>query len=200
MAELDNTSFMMKYDDESMIRQRLSAQKKRRLSIKNDTVEIDSVVYSFTRREFPQFSMVVPESLEEMPQNVAKQMFPYEDRPAIILSDSAFRICLAFNQSERSIKNLPERLTSFQSYIQRVFPTAVFFSNGIYRLENSVEVAYYDYRYPAADSDLYDFTFCTDLPDIELLGWFICPLARKGLWEPLMREMIRTIEIIPKEA
>ncbi|GHU60234.1 hypothetical protein FACS1894171_0870 [Clostridia bacterium] len=200
MAELDNASFEMEYDEESIIKARLAARERKRLSIKNDIVEIDGVAHKFTRREFAYgFSMVVPEKFEEMPREIARRIFPYEDRPEIILSDGGFRTCLAFNKTERPAGGLEDRSSSFRGYIKRICPAAVFFSNGIYRLPDGVDVAHYDYRYPAADDDLYDLTFFTDFMDTELLGWFICPAESKDKWEPLIREIIQTLQIEEKE-
>lgn len=200
MAESDNISFMRKYDEESIMKQRLATREKKRLSIKTDAVEIDGVSYTFTRREFAYgFSMVVPESFAEMPREIAKRMFPYEDRPEIIFSDSSFRVCIAFNSAKLPIGSLEDRLSNFQGYIKRICPTCVFSFSGIYHLSNGLEIAHYDYRYPAVDSDLYDLTFFTDLPDIELLGWFTCPVELKDKWEPLMREMIQTLQATQKE-
>jgi hypothetical protein len=196
MAELDNTYFAIDYDDESVIKQRMAAQEKKRISIKNDMVEIDGHPYKFTRREFAYgFSMLVPESFEEMPREVAKQIFPYEDRPEIILSDSSFRVCLAFNKTGRATGSMEKRLSSFREYIKRICPTCVFFLSGIYNLPNGLKIAHYDYRYPAVDNDLYDLTFFMDFPELELLGWFICPVELKDKWEPLMREMIQTLQV-----
>lgn len=196
MDEGKNTSFMMEYDDEAIVKHRRAAHEKKRLSIKNGIVNIEGTDYIFTRRGFPYgFSMVVPETFAEMPPEIAKQMFPYEDRPAIIISDSGFRVCIAFNCAELDGGGLGNKLPSFQGFIKRICPTSVFFLNGVYHLPNGLEVAHYDYRYPAVDNDLYDLTFFTDLPDMELLGWFLCPVELKDKWEPLIREMVQTIQV-----
>jgi hypothetical protein len=202
MAESDNNaSFLPEYDAESVIKERLAAGGRKKLSVKSDTLKIDGVAYKFVRREFAYgFSMVVPETFGEMPRETAKRMFPYEDRPEIILSDSSFRVCFAFNKTERPAESLEDRLEGFQRYIKRICPTGVFFSEGIYRLPDGADIAHYDYRYPAADSDLYDLTFFTDLSDTALLGWFICPVELKDKWEPPVREMIQTVQVEEKES
>jgi hypothetical protein len=200
MTESNNTSFLPEYDAESVIKARSAASERKKLSIKSDTVKIDGVAHKFARREFAYgFSMIVPEAFEEMPREIAKRMFPYEDRPEIILSDGGFRVCLAFNKTARSDASLEDRLAGFRGYVKRICPTGVFFSDGIYRLPGGADIAHYDYRYPAADGDLYDLTFFTDFSDTELLGWFVCPLERKDKWEPLVREMIRTVQVEEKE-
>jgi hypothetical protein len=172
MAESNNTSFLPEYDAESVIKARKAASERKKLSIESDTVKINGIAYKFLRREFAYgFSMVVPETFEDMPREIAKRMFPYEDR-----------------------------LVGFRGYIKRICPTGVFFSDGIYRLPGGAHIAHYDYRYPAADSDLYDLTFFTDFSDMTLLGWFICPVESKDKWEPLAGEMIQTIQVEGKES
>ena len=200
MDKAEKTPFIIEYDDESIMKRRLAAHEKKRLSIKNDQVEIDGTGYTFARRKFVYgFSMIVPESFMDMPPEVAKRMFPYEDRPEIIISDSGYRICIAFNSTELESRSPEDKLSGFQGFIKRICPTSVFFFSGIYNLSNGLKIVHYDYRYPAVDSDLYDLTFFTDLPDMELLGWFICPVALKDKWEPLIREMVQTIQVETKE-
>lgn len=185
----------MEYDDEKIIQQRLALSAEKRHSIFNK-VKIDGVEYTFARREFEfGFTMVVPESFETMPHEIAKRKFPYEDRPAIIISNIDSRICVAFNNTEPQNESLEQRLSNFRAYIKRICPTSVFFSHGITVLDNGLNVAHYDYRYPVVDNDIYDLTFFVDLPDIELLGWFICPIEDKDKWEPLATQMIQSIQI-----
>ncbi len=44
-------------------------------------------------------------------------------------------------------------------------------------------VAHFDYSYIVIDNDVYNLTFVTDLPNAELLGWFICPAEFQEKWE-----------------
>lgn len=189
----------MPYGDEEIIRRRVAAGAKQKHTIKNE-VEIDGVKYTFARREFEfGFSMVVPEGFVEMPRDVARQMFPHEDRPRVILCSGDYTVCIAFNCGDMRAEELKSRVSSFRAYLKKLHPSNVFFTQGIYDLENGLRVGYYDYRCPVIDCDLYQLVIDADLPDKELLGWFSCPVELKDKWEPLMRQMAQTIDVIAKE-
>lgn len=188
----------MLYGDEEIIRRRVAAQAKKRHVISNE-VEIGGVKYAFARREFELgFSMVVPALFEEMSSEAAGQLFPHEGRPKLIISSNDFTVCIAFNSGDMQDESIKERVSAFGAYIKKLNPSNVFFTQGVYDLWSDMRVGYYDYRYPAIDEDLYNFTFVTDLPDMELLGWFICPVDLQEKWEPLIRQMVQTIEIVEK--
>jgi len=142
--------------------------------------------------------MVVPEAFEQMPREIAKRKFPYEDRPEIIISNSDYRVCIAFNNAELGSESIDSRVSSFRAYIKTIHPSNVFFIQGIYDLPNNIQIGHYDYRYPVVNNDLYNITFVADLPDMELLGWFICPIDVKDKWEPLARQMIQSIELVER--
>ena len=185
----------MLYGDEEIIRARVAAQEKELHTIDNE-VTIDGVNYTFKRREFDYgFSMVVPEALMDMPIDIAKRKFPYENRPKTILSNSNFRVCLAFSDNVLSSESLENRLESYKGYVKRLNVSNVSFTDGIYRLTNGLRVAHYDYRIVLVASDVYYLTFFADLSDRELLGWFMCPIHLQEKWEPIVRQMIQSIEI-----
>ena len=185
----------MEYGDEATIRHRLEASEKKSHSIYNN-LEIDGVRYVFEKREFEYgFSMVVPTSFEYMTPEVARRKFPSEERPKVVISSDDSRICIALNSSQTSHEDMDDRVTSMREYIKRVAPANVFFIQGVYELPNKIKVGHFDYRYPAIDNDIYNITFCADLPGLELLGWFICPVQIKEKWEPLFRQIMQSIEL-----
>jgi len=186
----------MEYGDEKIIRQRLALNAEKSHSV-NNKVEIDGVEYTFARREFEfGFSMVVPEAFETMPHDAAKRKFPYEDRPPIIISGDDYKVCLAFNRQAPTSESLEERLHSYRSFIKKLHPSDVFLSEKICDTSDGLKVGCYDYRYAVLDSDIYNITYFTDLPGLELLGWFICPIDVMDKWETLARQMIESIEIL----
>jgi len=139
--------------------------------------------------------MILPESFADMPRESAKRKFPHEDRPKVIISSDDFRVCFAFNTIEIQHESIDDRVSAFRAYMKTIHPSNVFFTEGVYDLSNKMQVGYYDYQHPSNDGDIYNITFVTDLLDIELLGWFICPAEVKDKWEPLARQMIQSIEM-----
>jgi len=187
------------YGDEKIIAQRLAKQKEQLHTIDN-TVYINKTEYTFARREFEYgFSMVVPESFDDMPSEIADQKFPHRNRPPVIISSSDYRVCLAFNQIEPLASDMDALTLQFRSYIKSIRPANVFFSYGAYDLPNSMQVSHFDYRYSIVNGDLYNITFLANLSDTGLFGGFICPVDVRDDWEPLVRQMLKTIEVTKEE-
>ena len=185
----------MIYGDEEIIRARVAAQAKKQHTIENE-VTIDNVKYTFARREFEfGFSMVAPEQFEVMPEETARRKFPYEDRPVIIISSGNTRVCLAFDEDEPQKVSLEDRLRSYKDFNKKLHPSDVFFSKTIIETKHGLRIAYYDYRYIVIDNDIYNINFFMDLPEKELFGHFICPIDFMEKWEPLVVQMIKSIEI-----
>ena len=182
--------------DELIIAQRLAKQREKLHTIDN-TVYISKKEYTFTRCVFEYgFSMVVPKPFEEMPLEIAKRKFPVEDRPKTIISDEGCRVCIAFNGYEFDGKSAGDRVSAMRSYVKKVRPSNVFFTQGSYELDPGMTIGHFDYCYPVVDGNMYNITFTFDLPDAGILGWFICPLDVKDDWELLARQMVRSIEIV----
>lgn len=184
------------YGDEEIIKKRVAAGDAKLHNI-NSTVKIDGVDYSFNRREFDfGISMIVPEAFEEIPEQIAQMKFPSVYRPKTILANEGCRVCLAFNDIEPLSEAIDIEVLEFRSYIKKIRPANVFFTHGIYDLPSGMRIGHYDYSYPVANGDLYNITFLTNLADMGLLGGFICPAEAKDKWEPLVRQMIQSIELI----
>jgi len=187
------------HGDEKIIEQRLAKQKEQLHTIDN-TVYINKTEYTFARREFEYgFSMVVPESFDDMPGDIADQKFPHRNRPPVIISSADHRVCLMFNEMKPLGSDTNALIHAFRSYIKRICPANVFFSHGVYDLSDSTQVGHLDYRYPVVNDNLYNITFLTNLPNVGLLGGFICPIAERDEWEPLVRQMLKTIEVTKVE-
>lgn len=189
----------MPYGDELIIAQRLANQREKLHTIDNK-VYINGIEYTFARREFEYgFSMVVPELFEEMPKEIIDRKFPSKNSPKIVITSTDNLVSLAFDTYDMDAESIERRVTGMRAYIKRISPSNVFFTEGIYELNNGMTVGHFDYRYPVIDGDVYNMTFITDLPDAKLIGWFICPLEMQSLWEPLARQMIKTIDVIGKQ-
>ena len=184
--------------DEDIISARIAAENDASI-YKLSSAMISRDMYQFERREFPPyFSIVIPESFDELAPEYAKIKFPYEERPSIIMSNNDTTVNIVFDCMTVQPESLQERLDKYQAVIKKIHPNYVFFSNGIYNLNNDSNLAYYDYRGNALDADIYYICFFTDLPSGELFGCFSCPSESQSDWEPYARKMIQTIEqLIP---
>ena len=189
----------MPYGDEDIIRAMLNAESDVRHTIENE-LSIEGKSYQFENREFPPyFSMVLPTGFEELKPEYAKQKYPHEDRPGIILSNDDMTVNFAFDCTYEDSGEIEPRLKSYRAFIKKLHPSYVFFSHGVYDLESKLKTAYYDYQGIAFDGDIYYLAFFTDLPNGGLFGSFNCPAELQGKWEPLARQMLRTIKPMPQE-
>jgi len=94
-------------------------------------------------------------------------------------------------------EELSSRLKKYKAAVRKMNPSNVFFSENTIELENGLNVACYDYLSSALDDDIYNLCFITDLSTGELFGCFNCPFDVQVQWEALVRQMIKSIEILP---
>ena len=184
----------MLYGDEEIIAMRVAARNKAKHSIVNK-VKIDGETYRFGEREIsPYFSMVLPESFEELADEYVLLKYPNINRPKIILSSPDTLVNFSFDHLPEKAEELNVRVGNCKATDKRLHPSYVFFSEGIETTVSGLEVAYYDYRGIAVDADFYCFKLFADLPDTGLFGCFNCPIELRDKWEPLVRQMIKTIK------
>ena len=182
-------------NDEQTISVTIAERNEKKLTIFDKAI-IDETEYQFEKREFyPGFSMVLPESFEELPPEYIRVKYPREDRPDIILSNTDTTVNFAFANAAPSPDDLNKRLVQHKAILKRLLPGYVSLTDMVIDLENGMKVACYDYRINAADADVYCLNFFTDLPEEQLFCWFTCPLESQDQWAPLVREMIKTIEL-----
>jgi len=179
--------------DENTIAARVVNENARRNSISN-SVTIDGVTYQFEEWEFePEFAMVLPKSFEDLAPEYIRIKYPREDRPEIILSSEDTTVNFAFSCDEVPPESLETRLIKYKAVAKRLIPGYVFLTDMVYKLENGMEAACYDYRLSALDDEIYSLCFFTDLPKGQLFCWFTCPIESQTKWEPLVRQMIQTV-------
>ena len=185
------------YGDEDIIRARVAAYNAKK-NVITEKVVIDGTTYQFERRVFPpDFSMVLPKSFEIMSaENVIKK-YHREDRPDIILSNTETTVNIVFTRMAIQSEKLEERLTKYIAWIKKLYPSNVFYTERIF--ENYPRIACYDYRGFALDTDIYNLSFFTDLPDGELFGGFNCPIDVHENWKPLVWQMIKTLKALPPD-
>jgi len=180
--------------DEHIIASRTSEKNKKRYSILNN-ITIDRATYQFAEREVsPYFSMVLPENFHDLAPEYILLKYPNVNRPTIILSNAEGVINFAFEHMPVNAKKVETRLKTYKAVIKRLHPSYVFFSENIFKIESGQKIVCYDFRGIAIDDDIYCLNFYTDLPKGELFGWFSCPIDSQAKWEPLVRQMIRTIK------
>ena len=185
--------------DEKVITARIAAENAKRTSLSNDAT-IGGIMYQFEKREFPpDFSMTMPENFEELtPENLILK-YPNVNRPKNILSNADSSVTFAYEAMSVNAEKSETRLKEYKAAIKRMHPNYLFYSEETYELENGLEIGCYDFRGVALDTDIYCLNFFTDLPNGELLGWFSCPIDLQARWEPLVRQMIKTIEPLSQD-
>lgn len=190
---------MSKIGDEHIILARINAEMARKNTLL-ETATIDGEMHQFERRERqPDFSMILPVNFQEMSYERLILKYPSVYRPKDVISNADGNVTFAFECMFVGAEKLEVRLTEYKATIKKMHPSYVFFSEDIYVLENDMRIACYDFRGVAIDKDSYCFHFFTDLPNGELFGCFSCPIDSQSSWEPLFRQMIKTIEPLSEE-
>jgi hypothetical protein len=188
----------MPYGDEEIIRARVAAEAKRRHTISNE-VTIDGEKYTFAEYVFiDSFSMVVPESFTDLPDELADIKYPARNRPKIILSIESGTVNINLSHEKSPVEPIAERVKNYRGIIKKLNPSNVFFSQGIFE-SNDIQIGHYDFRSPTLGKDVYNIHVVFDIDDIEMFLGFNCPVDVQKQWEPLIRQMIKTIKLQPQE-
>lgn len=180
--------------EENVLAQWVAQQSQDKGGIDNG-VKIDGASYQLERRDFSLgFSIVVPSNFEPLAVEYARKKYPYENRPRTIISSGDTTVNFAFDSCGAGKGVFEERLLQYQWVIKRLHPSNVFYLRYLAQTEAGGALGCYDFRSYGLDGDIYNFSFFTDLPNCELLGWFTCPAVSQSKWEPLVRKLVKTIQ------
>lgn len=186
----------MQYGDEEIIRARVAAQTKKRHTINNE-VSIEGEKYTFTEHTFlDSFSMVVPKNFTDLPDDLADIKYPARNRPKIILSNEPGTVNINLSHENCTGEPIAERAKNYRGIIKKLNPSNVFFSQGTMEC-NGLEIGHYDFSSPTLGKDVYNIHIAFDISGTEMFLGFNCPVDTQKQWEPLMREMIKTIKPLP---
>lgn len=183
--------------DTELIAKRQEKKRQMGYTIENEVV-VDGVPYTFSRRELydGQFSLVLPEQFFPMPEDAARLKFPSENRPKVILCSADGGVCFTFNWMETlvSATSVGKNADALRTVIKRINPAFIFHSQGKYKISEQIVLGYFDFTSYAVDADLYNRAFAVNIGERLLVGSFICSKESWSGWEPLVEQMLNSLQ------
>lgn len=141
----------------------------------------------------------LPEGFVDMPDYLAKKKYPSKYRPPVILMSRDSLVNYSFQLTEASLSRtqLPDAIEGFLYNSRKIMPTAQF-SKIQYADRVNGQVAYYSYEVSAADTDIFQITYITDIDGKLLHGMFNCLLQERENWEETALSSIRSVKEVGK--
>jgi len=185
----------MSYTDTQIVPKRIAAKKNRAINISN-TVEINGVLYSFSRVHILNgtVSVIVPEQFGEMTGKAAKLKYPSEHRPECIYTTDDGTVNIALDLLDYPLEKgqIEEKIREWKHAIKRVNPAYVFYTEKIEILDDA-KIGYFDFKSYPLDQDLYNLVFISCIGGKLLAGTFNCPFAQYRDWKRLAIQMVLSI-------
>lgn len=162
--------------------------------------KVDGEIINFAPREFLDgaLQMTIPCQWGAMDKEMVKKKYPYESRPAIILTDETMAINLTVNHTVHPLT--PEQVEFFTQDMKMLTNKGLkiaFMEDGLLQTEKSkTPIGWYDFTLAAIDESIYNLMFVTSLNQRALIMSFNCLAKELARWKPIAFDMMKTIEII----
>lgn len=142
----------------------------------------------------------LPEGFVDMPDYLAKRKYPSRYRPPLILMSGDTLVNYGFQLTETPLAKvqLTEAIEGFLYSSRRIMPAARF-GTVQYIDRADGQTAYYSYEVAAADTDIFQITYITDIDGKLLHGMFNCLLQEKERWERAALKSIGSIKEVSRE-
>ncbi|WP_458121850.1 hypothetical protein [Paenibacillus sp. Z6-24] len=188
---------MMKYDDEkilALLNQVEQAQQN--TDILAGPVQAEGQEYTFEQRSFfgDQLHLHVPSSFVPMSREMQRVKYPYEDRPAVILTNARGEVDITLQHVDQPLQDdwVQELTAGMKQMIKNMQPTNVFYEEKTESIDGKT-IGYFDFKSPALDQPAYRLQFFLELGGETVIGGFTCPYKSYQEWRSLVIQMLHTI-------
>lgn len=156
---------------------------------------MNEIVYETVKLFRGRMEIRLPEGFVDMPDYLAKRKYPSKYRPPVILMSKDTLVNYGFQLTEAPLarRQLPDAIEGFLYNSRRIMPAARF---GEIQYTDRVDgqAAYFSYVAPAADTDIFQITYITDIEGKLLHGMFNCLLQERENWEETALSSIRSVK------
>ena len=141
----------------------------------------------------------LPEGFVDMPQDIAKRKYPSKYRPPVILMSKDTLVNYGFHLVDFPLpkEQISKAIGGFLWNAKRVKPAA-HFSEIQYIDKADGQVAFFSYDAAAADADIFQIIFVTDIEGKVLYGIFNCLIQERENWEEIALSSIKSIKEVGK--
>lgn len=166
------------------------------IEIKNKLIHFVPIVLFDNKLE-----IYLPEDFRDMPEELYRIKYPSEKRPQIIKTDAEGVTNFNFNYFNAPIKKgqIEGALKSLINILKKSDPSVEIYEEKTEELGLSL-VSYVTFKTKAIDNDIFNIIYITSIENKLLHGMFNCLYADRDEWEPVGKNVIRSIkEMIRKD-
>ena len=140
--------------------------------------------------------ILVPKGFTNMPAAMVNRKYPSANRPNVIFTDADGTVNVAFNHTTNRVTQAQMEAVkeSMVASFKRSFPSAKWRGSGV-RVINGRKVGYCELVTPAADQNVYNLLFFTDLDGRLLMCTFNCIEKKLGEWQEPARQIMRSLVV-----
>lgn len=154
-------------------------------------------IIEFERQYFfeDNFSLFMPVTFIDMPEEIAKIKYPSVDRPQIIKTSEDGGINLTFSTFKQMLnsEDVEDYIKGLQSTIKHMQPANVFFQHKVITLDTTT-VSWFDFKGYAFDDQVYNFMYVLSTEKETILATLNCPFDLAYIWKLILLQMIETIQ------
>ena len=107
-----------------------------------------------------EFSMIIPEGFDVMPDNIAEYKYPAKSRPSIILTNDTATVDYKFSYILALVSEeaLSELVNQTKTSLRRIFTGIKFYEENVVDV-NGIKLGWFDYVSPAIGGIVYNISF-----------------------------------------
>lgn len=141
-----------------------------------------------------EFSMIIPEGFDVMPDNIAEYKYPAKSRPSIILTNDTATVDYKFSYISALVSEeaLSELVNQTKTSLRRIFTGIKFYEENVVDV-NGIKLGWFDYVSPAIGGIVYNISFFTWIKGKLLHGTFSCENSIEE-WKDIFLESIMSIK------
>ncbi len=141
-------------------------------------------------------SMLLPETVRDMPLLVRAIKYRSKNRPQIIKTDQDGDASFTFSiiPSDNGREGLQVRLRHIRNDMKKVWKQNVFYDEGKVHIDAGA-VVWMDFRSYCLNGSLYNLMFLFEMEDEAVLGNFHCSFPKYDVWKPMVLKLLTTIQI-----
>lgn len=188
----------MEYQDEVVLEKR-EKKKQKKFSTLDDGFYMDGNIMRFNRETLLDiFSIMLPDTMKLMPDELAKIKYPSEFRPQRIVTSMDLSVNFGFSAFlyEMETENIDKLVERMQEAIHRSNPDYRMYEREIF---NKINGCWFSFRSHAMDSDVYNMLFVISVDEIRIQGCFNCLYQDYPKWHPLVLMIWESIEAIKED-
>ena len=166
-------------------------------SISSPATYINGKRYHFSERRIPDAGMLIclPNEFIDLPSVIAKQKYPSENRPKVIISSADISVNFAFTLLSDAIRDeeLIQTRNAALDALKKIYPQNTYLDTGVETSKESRLFTWYEYYGPTLDSESYALNAFMRIKNRLLHYLFNCPKAEYEDWRPIVLETISSI-------